>query len=215
MKKWIKLNFCLIPDVPISDSEKITSKEACKLMKFHNAIMLRNSFNFDTDDITNSWYIIKDKFGGFDELSKSTRYKIKRSLKYCDIYLKDSNITDNCIIDNWEIILKKENKIIGFSRNRCSENEVFYEKFRCDKKYLKKYYPYYGLIFIMNNHYLNENNKLFVSDGFRTMRERSGIQEFLIDKFKFRNVYCETELFYRFNFEYLIELIVKFISIIL
>lgn len=43
--------------------------------------MLRNTYDFDTADKTSFWYIIKDTFGGMDELSSSTRNCIRRSLK--------------------------------------------------------------------------------------------------------------------------------------
>lgn len=41
---------------------------------------VRNTYDFDCQEVTGFWYIIKDHFGGIEELSKSTRNCVRRAL---------------------------------------------------------------------------------------------------------------------------------------
>jgi hypothetical protein len=51
-----------------------------KLLK-QGGLMVRNTYGFDCHEKTGFWYLIKDQFEGFDELSGNTRKKIRRSLE--------------------------------------------------------------------------------------------------------------------------------------
>ncbi|CDA57052.1 unknown [Prevotella sp. CAG:604] len=42
--------------------------------------MVRNTYDFDCDKETLFWYVIKDKFGGMEELSSKKRNQVKKSL---------------------------------------------------------------------------------------------------------------------------------------
>ena len=42
--------------------------------------MVRNTYDFDCDKETSFWYVIKDKFGGMEELSSKKRNQVKKSL---------------------------------------------------------------------------------------------------------------------------------------
>lgn len=46
---------------------------------------VRNNFNFDNSRETPFWYVIKDHFGGMEELSSKVRNQVKKSLKTYDI----------------------------------------------------------------------------------------------------------------------------------
>ncbi|MDO5570897.1 MAG: hypothetical protein Q4F97_05450 [Bacteroidales bacterium] len=196
MNKWVLQNHCLIPDVPFSSAEKISQEKASELMAMKNAILVRSIYNFDIKEPKEGWFIIKESFGGIDELSASTKSKTRRGLKKCIVKLTNTYTKDEKQTDIWEVFLKENEEKIGYSINRIAENEVFYETFRISKKYLKGNYPYYALIYSMNEYYLSKKDYKFVCDGFRTMRERSDIQKFLIDKFKFRKAYCNTMIYY-------------------
>lgn len=44
-------------------------------------IMVRNTYDFDCPEVTSFWYVIKDSFGGMEELSTNTRSKVRRCFK--------------------------------------------------------------------------------------------------------------------------------------
>ena len=43
--------------------------------------LLRNTFDFDQKDESEFWYVIKDSFGGLNELSSSMRVHVRKALK--------------------------------------------------------------------------------------------------------------------------------------
>lgn len=44
-------------------------------------VIVRNCFDFDCEEETSYWYVIKDSFAGMDELSSKMRNQVKKSLK--------------------------------------------------------------------------------------------------------------------------------------
>ena len=54
--------------------------------------MVRNTYDFDIKEETDFWYIIKDKFGGFKELSSNERNKLRRSFKSFEYKLVDKEL---------------------------------------------------------------------------------------------------------------------------
>lgn len=54
--------------------------------------MVRNTYDFDCQDETSFWNLIKDQFGGLDELSGNTRKKVRRSLEHFDFKLVDADL---------------------------------------------------------------------------------------------------------------------------
>jgi len=74
----------LNPDV----EPKLTNFQ-CKELLQDGGLMVRNTFDFDCKDETQFWYIIKDSFGGMEELSSNVRRKIRRSLELFEYGLID------------------------------------------------------------------------------------------------------------------------------
>lgn len=60
--------------------EKLDSTSISELLS-NGGIMVRNTYDFDCDKETSFWYVIKDKFGGMEELSSKKRNQVKKSLK--------------------------------------------------------------------------------------------------------------------------------------
>lgn len=58
-------------------------EEASSLLKKGGA-MVRNTYDWDKKEETSFWYIIKDTFGGFDELPSKARNQVRKSLKTYD-----------------------------------------------------------------------------------------------------------------------------------
>lgn len=54
--------------------------------------MVRNTFDFDQKDESKFWYLIKDIFGGMEELSSNERNKIRRALQVFDFKLVDNQL---------------------------------------------------------------------------------------------------------------------------
>lgn len=61
-------------------SEKLSKREA-KLLLNRGGILIRNTYDFDCKYETSFWYVIKDTFSGFDELSSKVKNQIRKSLK--------------------------------------------------------------------------------------------------------------------------------------
>jgi len=66
----------------------------------------------------------------------------------------------------------------------------------------------------MNRYYLNEKNFLYVSDGARSISHQTNIQDFLIEKFKFRKAYCKLNVIYKKDIEILVNTLYPFRELI-
>lgn len=76
--------FNLSPDL----EQELTPSQCGELLR-HGGWMVRNTYAFDCREETDFWYVIKDQFGGMDELSSNERNKIRRSINALDIRLVD------------------------------------------------------------------------------------------------------------------------------
>ncbi len=97
----------------------------------------------------------------------------------------------------WADYNKDTGEAVAVALNRIIDNTCDY----CTLKALPKAlhdstFPYYGLLYKMNEYYLSEKGLAYVCDGARTITEHSGIQDFLISKFNFRRAYCYLNLYY-------------------
>ncbi len=59
---------------------KLSKAEVNSLMK-RGGIMVRNAYDFDCKEETLFWYVIKDSFGGMEELSSKMRNQVKKCFK--------------------------------------------------------------------------------------------------------------------------------------
>ena len=75
-------------------------------------------------------------------------------------------------------------------------------------------YPYYGLYFTMNQHYLQTSHFKYVSDGSRSITEHSQIHDFLIQNFKFRKAYCQLAVHYKWWVKIAVKMLYPFRKII-
>jgi hypothetical protein len=205
------------------------SKKECLTLLKNGGYLVRNDYDFDTKAETSFWYVIKDSFGGMEELSTKVRNQIRRAQKTLDIRLIDktqmlaqaykvhcgalanykvkaeipseeqflegiNNQGEN--VDFWGCFDKQTGEMAAFSINHIYENQCSYSTFKSLPKYLKGYYPFYGLLYEMNRYYLQELKLKYVCDGARSITEHSNIQPFLIEKFNFRKAYCQLHIEY-------------------
>jgi hypothetical protein len=140
-------------------------------------------------------------------------YKVKTLLPDRKSFIERINSCGNDF-DFWGCIDKETSKLVAFSINQISDNQCNYQTFKAMPEYLKSSYPYYGLLFEMNNYYLNVLKLNYVNDGSRSITEHSNIQPFLIDKFNFRKAYSKLQIKYKWWLYILINLLYPFRSII-
>jgi len=99
------------------------------------------------------------------------------------------------IIHFWGVF--HDRKLIAYAQNYIYDNiEVNYSTVKFDPDFLRLY-PSYALFYLMNKFYLEEKSFEYANDGFRNILHGTNIQQYLIDKFKFRKVYTGLKLFYR------------------
>jgi len=113
----------------------------------------------------------------------------------------------------WGIYLKDSDKLIGYSQNKISHNCCEYDEIRFHPDFLNLYSSYV-LFYKMNQFYLNEKNFKYVNDGARSISHNTNIQQFLIDKFKFRKAYCRIHVINSVGLSLVIKLFYPFKSII-
>ena len=124
-------------------------------------------------------------------------------------YKKDNNK------EFWIVERKNDNEAVAIAINTIKKNSCEYDTMRCKPDALHdRTYPYYGLIYEMNNHYLGEKKLRYVNDGSRTVTEHSTIQDFLIHNFGFRKAYCKLKIYYKWWLSVVIKVLFPFRNII-
>lgn len=207
--------------------KKLKSEEIDNLFA-KGGMMVRNVYDFDSKAETSFWYVIKDSFGGMEELSAKMRNQVKKCFKTMRVekisadYLlqngyevfvaaSDSykvkavpptkeqfearikNTTEN---EYWGVIDIETEKLVAFCMNYVTDESCEYRTMKALPEYQKKY-AYYGLIYDMNQYYLEERKVKYVNDGSRSITNHSNIQPFLIEKFNFRKAYCHIDIHYK------------------
>ena len=124
-------------------------------------------------------------------------------------YKKDDNK------EFWIVERKSDNEAVAIAVNTIKKDSCEYDTMRCRAEALNdRSYPYYGLIYEMNRHYLGERMLKYVNDGSRTITEHSLIQDFLIHNFKFRKAYCKLKIHYKWWLSVVIKALFPFRNII-
>ena len=111
---------------------KLTSKEVLSLLS-SGGYMVRNTYDFDCLDQTEFYYVIKDYFGGFEELSAKMRNQIRRCFKTMfvrqissDTLLNEGYDVYKSATENYLITAKLPSKMEFEDRvNRKEENEFW------------------------------------------------------------------------------------------
>lgn len=226
-----------MPKTPPHIQINLDTYEAKILLKKSHALLLRYTTEWDRGE-GDFWYVIKDSFGGMEELSGNTRSKVRRGLKNCivrkvhkqqiaeegygvytEAFKHYVSIKTPLTKTQFEIYIAEQNddfwavyhqkKMIAYSQNRIEGNSVNYAIIKFHPDYLK-YYPSYALFYTMNEYYLNQKDFLYVNDGSRSISHETNIQTFLIDKFKFRKSFVKLIVIYRWDIEMMVRLLYPF-----
>ncbi len=75
------------------------SDEECKTLLKSGGFIVRNTYHFDLSQETTFWYVIKDAFGGMDELSSKTRNQIRRAFNTLHIKIINKSSTEKTPIN--------------------------------------------------------------------------------------------------------------------
>lgn len=240
---WVEYQSSLIPQIPPHKMIPPPPEEIKRMVRDTNTFFARWVDNWDCEEKSLFWAVIKDQFDGMEELSSNTRSKVRRGLKNCSVepiekkfvkengyrvYLNAFNRYDNYLLpsnenefvksidnldENWEfwgVFDKKNNSnLIAYSQNWIYEKTAEYKIIKFDPDYLNLY-PSYALFFEMNKHYLEKMKFNYVNDGYRSVAHQSNIQEFLIQKFKFRKAYCKLNLYYSPITRFIVKMLFPF-----
>jgi hypothetical protein len=79
----------------INDSE-------CHILLKGGGLLVRNDYDFDLKEETSFWYIIKDSFGGMEELSTNVRNMVRRAQKTLDIHIISK---EEMLLEGFEVYL--------------------------------------------------------------------------------------------------------------
>ena len=60
--------------------EMMLTPHECNSMLMKGGVLVRNVCSFDVDKQKSFWYLIKDSFGGIEELSSTARRYVRRAL---------------------------------------------------------------------------------------------------------------------------------------
>ena len=68
---------------PPHEEQRIDNASCHNLLDM-GGLLVRNTYDFDCEEKTSFWYVIKDRFDDLDALSANTRRKVKRSLEHLE-----------------------------------------------------------------------------------------------------------------------------------
>jgi len=74
------------------DKESQLTDSQCKALLKNGGWMIRNTFDFDCNTPTDFWYLIKDSYGGMEELTKNNRQKIRKAFRLLEFKLVDKSL---------------------------------------------------------------------------------------------------------------------------
>ncbi len=81
--EWHNYHGAYLPKVNPHQDIVLSQKDSDLLLKKSGAWFLRYTDEWDRNEKSEFWYIIKDDFQGMDELSSNTRNQIRKGQKYC------------------------------------------------------------------------------------------------------------------------------------
>ncbi len=181
---WIELSGALIPGHMPHNIASPTEREINLLLK--RSYFVRWNSSFDTGVDGNFWYVIKDSFGGFDELSKNTRNQVRKGLKNFNVKKIDQNLL---ISELYYIYNAASQKYNSFEFSMTHDEYLDYmSSFGVE-------YDFYGVFDIITNELVAYSQNL--------IEDRYCFYEEMFFNPKFLKKYCSYALIYEMNRIYL------------
>ena len=236
-------NKMLFPSFAPDVEFKSKKKDIIGVIKINKCLLLRYISDFDNPNYSSFWYIIKDKFIPIEDFSKNTRNQVKKGLKNCEVKKVSLDFfRSNCyeiysssilsygqtpisktefknasynkeMRDFWIVFCRETNTPIAYSSNKITDNSVNYTYIKYNTDY-QNLYPSYALHYEMDKYYLEEKKVKFVNVGARSLLHETGIQDFLINKFKYRKAFCKLNIVYSPLFGVVVNMMFPFRGLI-
>jgi hypothetical protein len=115
------------------DQEPNLSTAQCRELLKNGGWMVRNTYDFDQVEKSDFWYVIKDCFGGMEELSSNVRRKVRKALQHYEYKpALEQEVRDNYPIikatfDNYKIKDRDMNESVFNSYlDECCKNKFDY-----------------------------------------------------------------------------------------
>ncbi|MEN8793209.1 MAG: hypothetical protein ABF294_01985 [Flavobacteriales bacterium] len=224
----------LFPKFSPDEDVDISKSDLRKVLKKHKCYLARFISEFDNPEFSKFWYVIKDQFIPIEKFSKNTRNQVKKGLKNCEVKkVSQEYYRENCYDiyeasmhsyeltpitrerfekvqrevekrEYWVVLETETNTPIAYSNNLINNGTCNYAFIKYHPDYLSLY-PSYALHYEMDKHYLVDEKMKFVNMGAKTLYHETSVQDFVIQKFKYRKAYCKLNIVYK----PLIGLIVK------
>lgn len=181
----------------IIDSAPLKNGEAHQLL-CKAGWFVRNTYNFDKPESSSFWYVIKEHFGGFEELSSKKRNQVKKSLRTYDFRIIDSQVMSKFGLDI-------ENKARAHYSVKASlmTNEEFCSQLERERK--EGGYEYWGI-------YNKETQEIVGFSINKVMYGYCFYEYIRILPECLGNTYPYYGLFYSMNQYYLEDRCMKFVS---
>lgn len=185
-----------------SSMEELSGNTRSKIRRGLKRVEVRKLSNKEILEIGayNVYLEANKKYNDYVEVINEQEFKDQFLLCTDDVY------------DFWGVFMKETNDLVAYAQNYISDNACEYSVLKFNPKHLKHYLSY-ALIFEMNTFYLNEKKFKYVNDGARSIGHDTNIQNFLIDKFKFRKAYCDLRIVYSKKIGLIVALLYPFRSI--
>lgn len=204
----------------------LSEEDAKELLSISNAYMIRYTNEWDRES-GEFWYLIKDSFGGLEELKTKYRTQIRKGLKNCTVIrVNNEEIAENGYVvyksafDNYTTDLKPVTEAAFKSNILTSDYDhwavytkegnrlIAYSQVSILNNICKtpvaKFNPAYlrlrpseALFFTINKYYLADKGFLYINNGARSISHNTNIQHFLEQKLNFRKAYCKLNIYYR------------------
>lgn len=103
---------------------KYISPDDAKTLLNQGGLMVRNTYNWDKQEETSFWFVIKDVYGGIDELPSKARNQVRKSQKTYDFRKVDA-----------EEMIEKGLELYNLSRERFGNKDLYVDKNQFIKNY--------------------------------------------------------------------------------
>lgn len=114
---------------------KEMSRQECLALMKKGGYMVRNTYHFDLPNPTSFWFVIKDKFGGLEELSPKMRNQIRKSLKTYDVRMVSKNDIAKYGLHIYNSAIKSYNPNAQLLSQQQLENMLNKQSAQTDTKY--------------------------------------------------------------------------------
>ena len=236
--KWYFYHGALLPRIKPHENLLLDKSDQKQLLELSRAYFIRWCGEWDRGE-GEFWYVIKDEKEDLQAYKSKVRNQIKKGLKNCHVKRVENSfiakegyrVYSNAFIkydtfikplskeefgksildssDEFWAVFDKEKRVIAYANNIIEENVCHYNSIKFDPAFLHLY-PSYALIYVMNQHYLNERDFRYVNDGSRSISHQTNIQEFLIQKFRFRKAHCRLHIAYRKDIDIMVKALYPF-----